>query len=217
MGKIILFVLVFLSMNNFVYSDGNPPHKMIEQAYFKCEASKNLEGGIYGKGPFKRFGPEVSACLKQDWVRINLEEFKALATQWYGVSWDNEISWWNRESKNGPAQTMDLPWAKKASDSYENEDSLLVKSSYEEKWSKSSVEKNPLALQKAKQALKEWGQDPEKYEYEGKRYGYEISVSESQNFVSVIFLPIGLNKTCQQVEVRMSKNNYVILSILPGS
>jgi hypothetical protein len=216
-GKIIFAVLVFLSINNLAYPDVNPPHKMIERAYFKCEASKNLEGGIYGKGPFKRFGPEASACSNQDWVRISHEEFKALATQWYGVNWDNEIPWWNRELINDPAQRMDSPWAKKAPYPYENKDSLLVRNSYKEKWFESSQEKNPEALQKAKQVLEEWGQNPERYEYERKQYDYKISVSESKNFISVVFLPIALNKTCQQVEIRMSKNDYVVLSILPGS
>lgn len=74
-----------------------PPHKMIELAYFKCEASRNIEGGIYGKGPFKRFGPERSACSSSEWAPIKHEEFKRLATEWYGYDWSNEIPWWNRK------------------------------------------------------------------------------------------------------------------------
>lgn len=74
----------------------DPPHQMIEQAYFKCEASKNLEGGIYGKGPFKRFGPRESLCSQRDWIKISQEEFKELAAKWYDVDWSTEIPFWKQ-------------------------------------------------------------------------------------------------------------------------
>jgi hypothetical protein len=76
----------------------DPPHQMIEKAYFKCEASKNLEGGIYiyGKGPFKRFGQQECLCSQNDWIRIRQEEFKELAAKWYGVDWSKEIPFWNQ-------------------------------------------------------------------------------------------------------------------------
>lgn len=67
-----------------------PQHKMIERAFFKCEASKSLEGGIYGKGPFKRFGPKESLCSENEWARINQKEFTHLATQWHGYDWSND-------------------------------------------------------------------------------------------------------------------------------
>lgn len=78
-----------------------PPHQMIELAYFKCEASRNIEGGIYGKGPFKRFGPEGSACSSSAWTPIDHEEFKRLAIDWYGYDWRNEGPWWNRTEQRG--------------------------------------------------------------------------------------------------------------------
>jgi len=210
--------LLLLNMNNLAYAHEDPPHSMIELAYFKCEASKNLEGGIYGKGPFKRFGPEESACSKEDWVRISHEEFKTLATQWYGVNWDNEIPWWNRELKDSSVQGVDSPWAKKSPYPYENKDSVLVKNSYEEKWVESPIEKHSKAVQKAKEVLKEWGQNPDKYEYDGKSYDYKILVSESSNFISVVFYPVGLAAGLERnVEIKMTKNDYAILSILPGS
>ena len=71
-----------------------PPHTAIERAYFKCDASRSLEGGIYGKGPFKRFGPKESACSSKEWVPIAHTEFKRLATEWYGHNWSNEIPFW---------------------------------------------------------------------------------------------------------------------------
>ena len=95
--KTIVAIAILCPLNS--WAGENPPYKMIEMAYFKCEASRNLEGGIYGKGPLKRFGPEESACTQKQWVRISREEFKGLATQWYGQDWDSEIPWWNLDVK----------------------------------------------------------------------------------------------------------------------
>jgi hypothetical protein len=58
--------------------------------------SKNLEGGIYGKGPFKKFGLSSSSCWRSEWVEITREEFKKLATEWYGYDWSNEIPYWSK-------------------------------------------------------------------------------------------------------------------------
>ena len=109
------------------------------------------------------------------------------------------------------------PWTNKAPYPYENEDKLLVAESYKEMWIESSVEKHPEAVQRAKEVLREWGQNPDKYEYEGKTYDYKIHVSESPNFISVVFLPIGLEGLERHVEVRMTKKDLAVLSILPGA
>jgi hypothetical protein len=108
-------------------------------------------------------------------------------------------------------------WAGKAPYPYENKDTELVAISYKEPWAKSSVEKYPEAIQKAKKTLKEWGQNPEQYEYQGKRYDYEIYIFESPNFISITFYPMGLNVTSQEVEIRMTKDELKILSIFKGS
>jgi hypothetical protein len=76
---------------------------MIEQAYFKCSASRSLEGGIYGKGPFKRFGPIPASCASSEWVRITHAEFKALASAWYGEDWSNATPFWKRDDADRPA------------------------------------------------------------------------------------------------------------------
>lgn len=73
----------------------SPAHGMIDQKYFKCVESKNLEGGIYGKGPFKKFGPTNTSCWRSEWVEITREEFKKLATNWYGYDWSSEIPYWS--------------------------------------------------------------------------------------------------------------------------
>ena len=57
---------------------------MIGRQYFKCEANRRLEGGIYGKGPLNEFGPYY--C--RGWVEIDEAEFKLLAMQWHGVKLD---------------------------------------------------------------------------------------------------------------------------------
>lgn len=108
------------------------------------------------------------------------------------------------------------PWANKAPYPYENENHQLVKDSYKEKLIESSVEEYPEAVRKAKEVLKEWGQNPDKYKFHGKSYDYKISVYESTNFISVTFNPIDLDVTCQQVEIRITKDGLEILSILKG-
>ena len=80
-------------------TDRPPEHMMIEMAFFKCEKCKSLEGGIYGKGPFKSLHtPQAQKCV-HDWQRIKMEEFKALATKWQGVEWSGEIPFWTTEQK----------------------------------------------------------------------------------------------------------------------
>lgn len=87
----------FVLVSSFMFSSAliageheAPSHKMIEQAFSKCEASRSLEGGIYGKGPFKRFGPKESLCSENEWIRITQKEFKRLAIQWHGYDWSND-------------------------------------------------------------------------------------------------------------------------------
>jgi hypothetical protein len=108
------------------------------------------------------------------------------------------------------------PWARQAPYPYENDDQPLVWESYEEKWSQSAVENFPEAFRKAKEALQEWGQNPDVYEYRGGNYDYAINVSESANFISVVFSPVGLEELERHVEVRLIKKDLAILFILPG-
>jgi len=87
---LLLVLFVFLSSTVLAGEHEEPPHKMIEGAFFKCDESRNLEGGIYGKGPFKRFGPKKSKCSKTEWVKITRDEFKQLAAAWYLYDWKKE-------------------------------------------------------------------------------------------------------------------------------
>jgi len=78
-----------------------PPHTAIEEAYFECTASQSLQGGIFGKGPLRKFGPQPGACSAKQWQRVSREQFKERATQWYGANWEAEIPFF-KASSNGP-------------------------------------------------------------------------------------------------------------------
>ena len=96
-------LLATMSVASLAGKHEPPPHKKVELAYFKCEASRTLEGGLYGgpfsygEGTFKRFGPVKSACSSSEWVAIKPEEFKRLATVWYRYDWNKEGPWWNAD------------------------------------------------------------------------------------------------------------------------
>jgi hypothetical protein len=78
-------------------TDRPPDHKMIEMAFFTCEKCRSLEGGIYGKGPFKSYHTtEAGKCIHQ-WQEITMDEFKALATQRVAIDWSREIPFWRSE------------------------------------------------------------------------------------------------------------------------
>ena len=67
----------------------------MEYAFYKCVASRSLEGGIYKKGPFRRFGRDPPTCSTTQWERIERDEFKRLATEWHGKQWEAEILFWS--------------------------------------------------------------------------------------------------------------------------
>ena len=123
----------------------------------------------------------------------------------------------NNQPVSSPVNSLLVKWNNKFPYPYEDEDKQLVTNSYKEKWVESSAEKYPEAVKKAKEVLRDWGQNPDKYEYAGKACDYKIAVSESPNFISVVFLPIGLEGLERHVEIRMIKKDLAILSILPGS
>jgi hypothetical protein len=76
-----------------------PPHKMIEEAYFVCEPSRSLKGGIFGKGPLRSFGPSPGSCAASEWRRVTREEFKSRATDWYAKDWTAEIPFFSEARK----------------------------------------------------------------------------------------------------------------------
>jgi hypothetical protein len=70
---------------------------MIEQGYFVCAASRSLQGGLFGKGPLRRLGPQPGDCAATEWKRISRAEFKSLATSWYGTDWSADIWYFRHE------------------------------------------------------------------------------------------------------------------------
>ena len=90
----IVFMALLLSGSIGVNAD-DPSHALMDHKYMVCEESKSLEGGIYGKGPFKRFGPP-GVCAVDQWLVISKEDFKRLAMEWYGFDWSEEIPFWQQ-------------------------------------------------------------------------------------------------------------------------
>lgn len=102
----LLSVAVLLSCVG-CQSDQPPKHNRIEMAFFQCEKCRSLEGGIYGKGPFKSLrSPDAKTCV-HDWQAIDKAEFKKLGTEWKGVDWSKEIPFWNPQTNGIPNQKPD--------------------------------------------------------------------------------------------------------------
>lgn len=81
---VIYAVLLLIVWNGFDTRPSHafrPQHEMMTRQYFKCEANRRLEGGIYGKGPMQSFGPYF--C--RGWQEIDEAEFKSLAMKWHGA------------------------------------------------------------------------------------------------------------------------------------
>jgi hypothetical protein len=92
-----LFVLA-LTLPLQALAGDRPPALLAEEAYFECPASRSLQGGVFGKGPVRRFGPSPATCSGNGWQRITREDFKAKATRWYGKDWEAEIPFFKAAS-----------------------------------------------------------------------------------------------------------------------
>jgi hypothetical protein len=83
-----------------VHAGDPPPHKMIEEAYFACATSRTLQGGIFGKGPLRKFGPQPGACSTEQWRRISRDEFKSLASEWHKIDWSTDMPFFKENRAN---------------------------------------------------------------------------------------------------------------------
>ncbi len=108
------------------------------------------------------------------------------------------------------------PWSNKYPYPYEYDDKLLVRKSHSERFVESSADKWIPAVRMARQVLEEWWPKVAKYEYKDKQYDM-ISVFESPSIILVVFYPVGLEGLERHVEIRMTKEKFIVLSILPGS
>lgn len=74
-----------------------PFHGIIAEKYYVCHEHKNLNGGIFGKGPTRVFSGkgQRSWCWREEWKEIDRDTFKRLATEWYGIDWSTETPFWS--------------------------------------------------------------------------------------------------------------------------
>lgn len=94
-----IVLIFFLLPGCFTCQDDKPPvHKIIETAFFKCEKCHSLEGGIYGKGPFKSLRSSKAKTCSHDWQTVSIYEFRYLGTEWYGIDWNQELHFWNSQT-----------------------------------------------------------------------------------------------------------------------
>lgn len=75
-------------------ASGPPDAPMIGEAYYRCDQPRLLEGGIYGKGPFHRFGPTDAKRNCPRWVKISKDDFKSLAARWFSHEWKSDLPFW---------------------------------------------------------------------------------------------------------------------------
>lgn len=87
--KTLLFAVAVAS--GCVQAGERPPYLMAEEAYFVCPSSRTLQGGIFGKGPLRKFGKQPGDCRSGEWKRVSRQTFKATASEWYGVNWERDI------------------------------------------------------------------------------------------------------------------------------
>lgn len=101
-----------------------------------------------------------------------------------------------------------VAWQGMAPNPYVTKDAELIKESYQESWQQVSSRENEDMIERARKVLAQWGYD--------RTVKYDVSVSESEHFVSVIFLPLHTGKEAS-VEIRIKKETFEIVSILCGS
>ena len=97
-GLIFVLTLALFVSGCASRHDQPPKTKMIEEAFFSCSKCGSLRGGIFGKGPTKRFQAATASHCVHDWQRVSHDEFKVLATQRFGVEWSKEIPYWSQQT-----------------------------------------------------------------------------------------------------------------------
>ena len=95
----ILMVFGFIGWLTYQSRKHPPAYGLIVEKYYVCEAHKNLEGGIFGKGPIMKFTGKGKRnwCWREEWKEIDRKEFKILASEWYGKNWSEDIDFWQNE------------------------------------------------------------------------------------------------------------------------
>jgi len=96
---------------------------------------------------------------------LSIEDEKLVVTDERGKIYRLKIPKDILKDRSGGAPYYLPPWARQAPYPFESNDQRLVWESYDEQWSEVSPEDFPQAVRKAKEVLKEWGQNPDVYEY----------------------------------------------------
>jgi hypothetical protein len=94
---LFFFILAFFTWQWSIARKMPPSYGVIEQAYYVCRKCKLLEGGIFGKGPIRKFHSNREWCWRSDWERISKQEFIELAQRWYQEDLRKESDFWARE------------------------------------------------------------------------------------------------------------------------
>ena len=96
---ILLIIILFFTFIWWQSLKQPPAFGLIVEKYYVCKEHRILEGGIFGKGPTRKFSKTngKSWCSRNEWEEIDRKTFKKLATEWYGVDWSDEIPYWQRD------------------------------------------------------------------------------------------------------------------------
>ncbi len=78
-----------------------PAYALIIEKYYVCRKHKMLYGGIFGKGPTRKYSKNGGKtwCWRSEWEEIDRKTFKKLATEWYGINWAEETPYWHDDKK----------------------------------------------------------------------------------------------------------------------
>jgi hypothetical protein len=98
----LLIVGVALGLYLRVDRGPYPAFPPIAREYHACDKCGSLDGGVYGKGPHKRFRTGAGGWCVHDWRPIDRAEFKRQAAEKFGVDWSQEIPFWSEDQPAGP-------------------------------------------------------------------------------------------------------------------
>ncbi|QDT43602.1 hypothetical protein Pan241w_37040 [Gimesia alba] len=97
--KSVLSVVVCVTLvSSCVSKLDRPPERdgYVVQAYHFCEKCESLQGGIYEKGPFKKFSSDQRKECVHEWQEISRDRFMQLAVDLHAVDWSKEPGhFWN--------------------------------------------------------------------------------------------------------------------------
>ncbi|HED35086.1 MAG TPA: hypothetical protein ENJ08_12885 [Gammaproteobacteria bacterium] len=96
---IFIIVVLFFFYIWFTALKQPPSYGLIVEKYYVCREYKILYGGIFGKGPTRKFSNKSakSWCWRSEWEEIDRKMFKKLAIEWYGIKWEEEAAYWQRD------------------------------------------------------------------------------------------------------------------------